>query len=391
MRNVSMYHANVTLTSLDASFVILTNLTCMTSMCGSLVVLGLYLTYPDVRTTSRKLLVHLSAANFIQCVAGLMQAATYYKTLQFPDERSFICESAASTSVIGHVASALWTCAVTVYLFLAVSARAITIANRLVVLFYVFCWGMPLLVATSAGVSDVYGYDITDILYYDHPTTCGISDRVANSLDWCFVTKEGWVIAAYFLCLTLFLVINCSVMCPRCRPSPKAGQPASEAVVEDLAIQTAARQLRLVPFLYCLLRVWGTAHFLFTEYPTRRHPRAFDWLLVIRAVGDNSQGLANCVLFCATTVKIRAMMSRATRKCCACCSTWCQKQQHRLAEEKWLPRRIVRIGHKVSRMKRHYTDGSDLDISGISLDLPSAEALEDESKYTEDEILFERD
>ena len=49
-----------------------------------------------------------------------------------------------------------------------------------------------------------------------------------------------------------------------------------------MAIQTAAKQLRYVPFIYCLLRVWGTAHFLFTEYPTKRHLRAFDWLLVIR-------------------------------------------------------------------------------------------------------------
>ena len=71
------------------------------------------------------------------------QAATYYKTLHFPDERKFICESAASASVIGHVASALWTCAITVYLFLSVSVRAIVLANKLVYLFYVFCFGMP--------------------------------------------------------------------------------------------------------------------------------------------------------------------------------------------------------------------------------------------------------
>ncbi|KAK7492955.1 hypothetical protein BaRGS_00015902 [Batillaria attramentaria] len=381
MRNVSAYHANVTLTSLDAAFVIITNLTCIASMAGCLVVTGLYLMYPDVRTTSRKLLLHLSAANFIQCISGLLQAATYYKTLLFPDERKFICESAASTTVIGHTASALWTCAVTVYLFLAVSARAITLANRLVVLFYAFCWGMPLVVATAAGVSDVYGYDITDILYYQHPAMCWISDRVANSLDWCFITVEGWVIATYFISLLLFVVINCTVMC----------QSVNDAVVEDLAIQTACRQLRLVPFIYCLLRVWGTAHFLFTEYPTKRHLRAFDWLLIIRAFGDNAQGLANCILFCATTVKIRRMMSRATRRWCSCCSKWCQKQQRRLADEKWLPRPIVRFGRKVTKLKRRSADGSDLDISGISLDLPPTEELEEEPKYTEDEILFERD
>lgn len=48
---------------------------------------------------------------------------------------------------------------------------------------------------------------------------------------------------------------------------------------------------------------------------------------------------------------------------------------------------------QVTKMKRRSADGSDLDISGISLDLPTTEemALEEEPKYTEDEILFERD
>nr|KAG5703919.1 hypothetical protein BaRGS_008178 [Batillaria attramentaria] len=219
---------------------------------------------------------------------------------------------------------------------------------------------------------------------------CWISDRVANSLDWCFITVEGWVIATYFISLLLFVVINCTVMCQSSH-RPKDGQSVNDAVVEDLAIQTACRQLRLVPFIYCLLRVWGTAHFLFTEYPTKRHLRAFDWLLIIRAFGDNAQGLANCILFCATTVKIRRMMSRATRRWCSCCSKWCQKQQRRLADEKWLPRPIVRFGRKVTKLKRRSADGSDLDISGISLDLPPTEELEEEPKYTEDEILFERD
>jgi hypothetical protein len=69
------------------------------------------------------------------------------------------------------------------------------------------------IVATAAGFSDVYGYDVTDILYFDHLAVCWISDRVSNTLEWSFLTVEGWVIAAYFVCLTLFVVINCSIFC----------------------------------------------------------------------------------------------------------------------------------------------------------------------------------
>ncbi|KAK7100914.1 G-protein coupled receptor 157-like [Littorina saxatilis] len=391
MRNVSMYPTNLTLTSLDAAYIITTNLTCVTSICGCLSIIGLYLMYPDIRTTARKLLVCLSVANFIQCVAGLLQAATYYKTIQFPNERKFFCEGAASTYVIGQVASALWTCAVTIYLFLSVSLRAIVLANKLVYLFYVFCFGMPLIVATAAGVSDVYGYDVTDILYFKHPTTCWISDRVSNTVDWYLVTVEGWVIATYYLSIVLFVVINCSIYCKSRKTKGLNNASDNDDVIEDMAIQTAARQLRYVPLIYCLLRVWGTGHFLFTEYPTKRHLRAFDWLLIIRAFGDNAQGLANCILFCVTTKKIRRMVARRTRKCCSCFTTWCQRQQRRLAEEKWMPQPIVRMRRTIHKVnKRRSIDGSDLDISGISLELPStAEELE-EVKYTEDEVLFER-
>lgn len=65
--------SNTTLTSLDLSYVILTNLTCFASMMSCLAIASFYLKYPDVRTTGRKLLLHLSAANFLQCLGSLLQ------------------------------------------------------------------------------------------------------------------------------------------------------------------------------------------------------------------------------------------------------------------------------------------------------------------------------
>lgn len=394
MRNLTLYHANVTLTSLDAAYVIITNLTCIVSICGCLITCMLYLMYPDIRTTARKLLVCLSVANFIQNIAGILQAVTYYKTLQFPDERNYLCQAAASASVVGHVASALWTCAVTLYVFLFFSLQATVLANRMVYVFYAFCFGVPVLLAVDGRMSNVYGYDVTDILYFHHPALCWISDRVANTLQWSLITIEGWIIAAYFICLVLFFVINCCLYCQSGQPG-KGLSPvsSSEDMVQQMTTQAAARQLRYVPFIFCMLRVWGTAHFLFTEYPTKRHLQAFDWLLVIRAFGDNLQGLANCILFCVTTAKIRRMVARNVRRWCTCCGTWCRRQQRRLAEEKWMPHPIVRMGRSIGKSgsKKRSLDGSDLDISGISLELPTVtpEDLE-EVKYTEDEVLFER-
>ncbi|KAL8597857.1 hypothetical protein ACOMHN_061390 [Nucella lapillus] len=394
MRNMTLYHANVNLTSLDAAYVLISNLTCIASISGCLLTTLLYLMHPDIRTTARKLLVCLGVANFIQNIAGILQAATYYKTLEFPDEWNYLCQLAASISVIGHVSSALWTCAVTLYLFMFFTLRATTVANQMVYVFYAFCFGVPVLLSLAGRLCGVYGYDVTDILSFQHPAVCWISDRVANSLQWSLLTMEGWVIAAFFLCLLLFVVINCSLYCQSGRQR-KGLSPvsSSEDMVQHMTVMSAASQLRYVPLIYCMLRVWGTAHFLFTEYPVSRHLRAFDWLLVIRAFGDNLQGLANCILFCLTTSKIRRMVTRNVRRWFGCCCTWCQRQKRRLAEEKWMSHPIVRMSRSMGRpgSRTRSLDGSDLDISGISLELPSVtpEDLE-EVKYTEDEVLFER-
>lgn len=67
----------------------------------------------------------------------------------------------------------------------------------------------------------------------------------------------------------------------RVNPSPEA----EGTTMEDMAAQSATRKMRYIPLIYCFLRMWGTGHLLFTEYPAVRHMRAFDWLLVIR-VGE---------------------------------------------------------------------------------------------------------
>ena len=56
-----------------------------------------------------------------------------------------------------------------------------------------------------------------------------------------------------------------------------------------------------------------------------------------------------------------------------------------------MPQPIVRMRRGIAKAsKRRSVDGSDLDISGISLDLPSTSEDLEEVKYTEDEVLFER-
>lgn len=73
MENVSAYHSNATLKAVDAVFIILTNITSFTSIVCCLAVIAFYWKWPHLRTTPRKLLLHLCLANFVQCFGSMLQ------------------------------------------------------------------------------------------------------------------------------------------------------------------------------------------------------------------------------------------------------------------------------------------------------------------------------
>lgn len=105
-----------------------------------------------------------------------------------------------------------------------------------------------------------------------------------------------------------------------------------------------------------------------------------------QAIGDNSQGLANAIFFCLATKQIRKIMSKKLDCLVSCFCGWCRK--HKLAaHDRWMKvPSIVRIRRGNLAQKRPKNlDGSDLDLTGISLDLPTL-MLEG----GEEEVIFEK-
>lgn len=367
------------MTSLDLAFVMISNVTSFLSVSGSLAIISCYVTMKEIRTTSRLLLVFLSVANIIQGLATLLQTGTYYRSVQFPPESSFLCQSAAGLMVLGHVCCALWTVAVTFYLFLCVAGHCITVANRILFLLHAFCWIMPLVVSLSADISGVYGYNMDDVLRHGHPTSCWLSDRVTNPMPWYLLTVEGWTLAAYVIIALLYIPISFAIYCKKTQGKEVEG----DDVIEQLAVQTANEQLRFIPVIYVCTRIWGTAHFLLTRYPEHSRLRSYDVFLIIRAMGDNLQGLVNAVFFCLATRQIRRLMYNKLTRCC----TWARANRI-IGHDHWVrvPSIVRAVTHRRPR-KHKDMDGSDLDISGISLDLPSPDG---DLGTGEDDVIFER-
>ncbi|KAH9504191.1 hypothetical protein Btru_065269 [Bulinus truncatus] len=372
---------NVTFQPVDIAYVLISDTVSVLSCLGSLIIIVLYATYKDLRTTSRLLLVCLSVADIFIGISTILQTETYYENTYFPDQKTYRCQTASSLLVFSQICAALWTVAVSFYLFMCVSCRCVTVANRIVFLFHVFCWGMPVLVAVSAEISGVYGYNAMDMFLYQHPTSCWISNRVSNPLVWHLLTVEGWVMAAFVSVSIMYLCITAAIIKQKRTGRVLGGDDA----IEELAIQTANEQLRFIPAIYVCTRIWGTAYFLFIRYPDDSHLRASDWLMMIKAFGDNSQGLLNAIYFCTASRQVKLVMIKKLARFCGCCSGW-WKGQKLNAQTKWKGvNSIVRMRRPGTKRQKQL-DGSDLDLSNISLELPTTEG----NRGEEDEVIFER-
>lgn len=381
MKNLSLFAKDIW-RPIDSAYVDISVGTALFSIVGSVVIILLFFTFKELRTTSRQLLVFLSIADIIASLSSVVQARGYVISITLPDQMSKSCQTDAGLWVWSQIAVALWTSIIAIYLFLCVSLRWVAVANRVVFLFHVFCWGMPIVVTTLSEVFKIYGYNSADILTHRHPTWCWVSDRVGNPRPWYLLTAEGWVLAACLLICVLYVPITCSIIKGR----GKAKEITDDDVIEELAKQTANEQLRFIPVIYVCTRIWGSLHFLFTRYPDNPNIRSSDWLLIFRAFGDNSQGLANAIFFCLATKQIRTILLTRLR-CCRVFFGLCCTQTRSLGRSNFirLSNNIVKMQHrKPSRTKA--LDGSDLDISGISLDLPSPDGM----KVEEDEVIFER-
>ncbi|XP_050400402.2 G-protein coupled receptor 157 [Patella vulgata] len=362
--------------SLDNAYVVLTNVTSFGSILASLAIISCYLLYKDIRSTGRKLLVCLSIANFFLGISGILQAATYFKSLTLFDEKNILCQAASFLFVYSSICSFLWTDIISFYLFLSVVMRDISVGNKLVIFFHVFCWVMPAIVALASGVSDIYGYDVSFVLKSKRPVYCWVSDRIENEVQWYYMTMEAWALASLIFCFISFIILTLSVY----RQSKKHRSMNSSQTIEDMAIQTANKQLRYIPAIFVVLRLWSSLHFITgTTGPNKTHTYSTVWLLIMKGICDNSQGLANLILFLFTTKFITNKIKRWFKLHC----NLCRIKQGQSFQGFLSSPKIFRIRGKYEKKRR--TD--EIDISGISLDLPTSS----DQAMIEDEVVFERD
>ena len=156
-----------------AAIRIVSGLSCIGSILGSVLIILSYLCFRKLRTRVRLILFHLSIADLGVALANLLGVSVYFDQYYTPicGKDGHIVSISAPTSVIRHsceaqafialyftISSILWTISLAGYLYFVVVHHGTQHAKIFLIFSYTFCYGMPAFVTLWTLLRGKLGY-----------------------------------------------------------------------------------------------------------------------------------------------------------------------------------------------------------------------------------------
>lgn len=282
------------------------------SILGAGLIVFTYVAFRDLRTVARHLLLQLSVADIIVASSHIVGVNVIYP--KYADYRNcgepknitdVVCEIQGGFTMVGTLGSFLWTIAIAVYLVVIAVFEKPKLGRNLRWVFYLMCWGIPIVLAVSFGISDRLGLE-------QHP-----------DFAWCYMKPRGkatalfgyelWAYLVYITLPVLYVWIRCYVKIKMTRVQGRISvELQSKAKSADL-------KLIFVPLLFLLCRMWGAILSIPLYYiPISRRndfleTQANAVLVIFAGVGSSAQGLVNGILFCFFTQVVRKRLLNLVR------------------------------------------------------------------------------
>jgi G protein-coupled receptor 157 len=246
---------------------------CTLSVLGSLLIVYAYVRWKDLRTGSRSIVTYLAIADLVTALGYIAGSANYI--LHFGSrgntERCRVfdtaCQIQSFVTTTSSLCSFAWTLFLAVYLYLVIVKAKLVLANKLIPLFHVVAWGVPLLITLPLLIMGKLGYSpyaasnwcfVKDSLPHNDPKyACGHLNY--EELLLALVGGKAWEITTYVLVIVLYAAMKWHIH----KETREAGsyQLVGESTVT--AMQRADKKLTFIPVVFILLRIWGTAQFLY--------------------------------------------------------------------------------------------------------------------------------
>ncbi|KAF3696785.1 G-protein coupled receptor 157 [Channa argus] len=314
-----MQGQNHTVVYLSEQVIIL--ISCALSFMGSSLVILTYIIWPDLRTTPRKLLVYLSVSDWLSAVSYAFGVWKVFKT----DSVECIVQGAIST--FANTSSFFWTVAIAVYLYVFIVRSSQRLADRLVLMFHLVSWGIPLVITVAAVSLKKIGYDASEVSV----GWCWVRIHAHDRFLWMLLTGKIWEFLAYITLPVLYILIKRHIHIAHDALSEYRPILANRPLSQSFS-SMADMKLTLIPIVFIILRIWSTVRFilLLADSPVRQNPV----LVTLHGIGNTLQGAANCIMFVLFTQPIR---TRLCTTLCHCSKCRAEVQQSHDVTHKLLP------------------------------------------------------
>lgn len=243
------------------------------SIVGALVIIVTFLSWPDLRTNSRKIILCISIGDLFVAVSNAVG-------LYFSVNHNTVCDIQATLNIAAVLSSFFWTVYLSVYIYMTI-CRQITIQGerRLMLFFQLTAWVIPVLIAATAYGEKAVG-NSEDLV---SSGWCWIKidrngDRWWNVL-WMCIAGKGWEILSYIAISVFYFLVKWQI-----RREMKTGfAPGSHFLTlrSIEAVKKADRKLMFIPIVFILLRIWGTIRFFrfLVYFPST--PPLQEWLMIL--------------------------------------------------------------------------------------------------------------
>lgn len=197
-------------------------ISCSLSILGSLLILYTYMRWKDVRTGSRSIITFLAIADFFTALGYVIGSVNYIA--HFGDREGTqpcsvfqqVCEVQSFLTSTSSLSSFAWTSILAIYLYLIIVKAKINLAYRLMPLYHVIAWLLPLFITLPLLCVGRLGYSpyaasnwcyIGEDLPYTNPNhQCGYINWKMVGL--IFVAGKAWEIATYILVVVFYAAIK---------------------------------------------------------------------------------------------------------------------------------------------------------------------------------------
>jgi G protein-coupled receptor 157 len=178
--------------------IILSTIAAALSLFGTAFIVITFFIWKEIQSTSRRILVYISIADFFVAVGGIVGVLfSKYK---------IVCLVQSIAGTFSVLCSFFWTVFLAVYLFVGCTRKNILMAERLMCLFHIIGWGVPFTIVCIAATTSKLG-DNGDVV---SSGWCWVSATLSwdEQVEWMLIAGKFWEVTAFIIITILYICIR---------------------------------------------------------------------------------------------------------------------------------------------------------------------------------------